>query len=91
MHQVSARQGNLVASNRIDQWTAEVEAMPSSRTVPMTLEALRDSQRQCWKQKCTLCGSEPGVSSNELHLRARVRELESQLRQLEAQLATQRS
>ena len=53
----------------------------------MTLEALRDSQRQLWRQKCTICGTEPGVSPNELHLRARVRELEVRLKELEAQLA----
>jgi len=53
----------------------------------MTLQALRESQRQLWKQKCTLCGAEPGASAHEVHLRARVRELELRLRELEAQVA----
>jgi hypothetical protein len=65
--------------------------MRSTRPVPMTLQALRESQRQLWKQKCTICGSEPGGSTTELHLRARVRELEWQLKELEAQLASRRS
>lgn len=59
----------------------------STRPVPMTLDALRDSQRQLWRQKCTICGAEPGASTNELHLRARVRELELRVKELEAQLA----
>lgn len=57
----------------------------------MTLQALRESQRQLWKQKCTLCGAEPGTSTAEHHLRARVRELEWRLKELEAQLAATRS
>lgn len=65
--------------------------MRSSRAVPMTLQALRDSQRQLWRQKCIICGAEPGGSTTELHLRARVRELEWQLRELEAKLAATRS
>jgi len=65
--------------------------MSSVRAVPMTLQALRESQRQLWKQKCTICGAEPGGSATEIHLRARVRELEWQLRELEAQLASTRS
>lgn len=59
----------------------------STRPVPMTLQALRDSQRQLWKQKCTICGAEPGPSVTESRLRARVRELEGRLKELEAQLA----
>lgn len=65
--------------------------MRSDRAAPMTLEALRDSQRQLWRQKCTNCGCEPGASSSELHLRARVRELEWQLKELEAQINARRS
>ena len=65
--------------------------MRSTRPVPMTLQALRESQRQLWKQKCTICGAEPGAGTTELHLRARVRELEWQLKELEAQLAATRS
>ncbi len=65
--------------------------MRSARPAPMPLQALRESQRQLWKQKCTFCGSEPGASVTELHLRARVRELEWRLSQLEAQLAATRS
>jgi hypothetical protein len=57
----------------------------------MPLQALRESQRQLWKQKCTFCGSEHGASTSERHLRARVRELEWQLKELEAQLAAKRS
>jgi hypothetical protein len=57
----------------------------------MTLEALRDSQRQLWRQKCTNCGCEPGASSSELKLRARVRELEWQLKELEAKINATRS
>ena len=65
--------------------------MRSDRAVPLTLEALRDSQRQLWRQKCTNCGCEPGASSSELKLRARVRELEWQLKELEAQINATRS
>ena len=61
--------------------------MRSSRPVPMTLQALRESQRQLWKQKCTICGAEPGVGTEEAHLRARVRELEWRLKELEQQIA----
>jgi hypothetical protein len=61
--------------------------MHSARLTPITLQALRDSQRQLWKQKCTLCGAEPGAA--ELHLR--IRELERQLEELQAQLAARRS
>jgi hypothetical protein len=59
--------------------------------MPMTLQALRESQRQLWKQKCAICGAEPGASASELHLRARVRELEWQVRELQSQLAASRS
>ena len=65
--------------------------MRSARLGPMPLQALRESQRQLWRQKCTICGSEPGASASELHLRAQVRELEGRLRDLEAQLAASRS
>jgi hypothetical protein len=65
--------------------------MRSARAVPMTLQALRESQRQLWRQKCTICGSEPGASASELHLRARVRELEDQLKALEARITANRS
>jgi hypothetical protein len=64
--------------------------MHSARLTPITLQALRESQRQLWKQKCT-CGAPPGASTVELQLRARVHELEEQLRELEAQLASKRS
>jgi len=64
--------------------------MRSERAMPMTLQALRDSQRQLWKQKCA-SGSEPGASATELQLRARVWELEWRLRELEAKLASPRS
>lgn len=63
--------------------------MRSDRPEPMTLQALRESQRQLWKQKCTFCGSEP--CATDVDLRARVRELEWQVRALEAQLAATRS
>jgi hypothetical protein len=65
--------------------------MRNARLAPMPLQALRESQRQLWRQKCTICGSEAGASASELHLRARVRELEGRLRELEAQLDASRS
>lgn len=70
-------------------WIAEVVAYmrSSTRPVPMTLQALRESQRQLWKQKCTICGTEPGGSTNELRLHARVRELELRIKELEEQVA----
>ena len=61
--------------------------MRSSRSSPVTLESLRDSQRQMWKHKCTACGSEPRAAATELELRARVRELEWKLRDLEEKLS----
>ncbi|HWU88030.1 MAG TPA: hypothetical protein VN253_12175 [Kofleriaceae bacterium] len=61
--------------------------MASPRQAPVTLEWLRNSQRQMWKHKCTTCGSEPRGIATELELRARVRELEWQLKDLEAKLA----
>jgi hypothetical protein len=64
--------------------------MHSARLMPITLQALRESQRQLWKQKCT-CGAPPGESTVERRLHARIRELEEQLRGLEAQLAAKRS
>jgi len=64
--------------------------MHSARLTPITLQALRESQRQLWKQKCT-CGAPPGATTTELELRARVLELEEQLKALEAQLAAKRS
>lgn len=65
--------------------------MRSARLVPVTLQALRESQRQLWRQKCTSCGAEPGASATERDLRARVRELEGRIEGLEAQLAATRS
>ena len=65
--------------------------MHSARLTPITLQALRESQRQLWKQKCTFCGSEPGASATELQLRVRVRELEERLKALEAQVVAKRS
>jgi hypothetical protein len=65
--------------------------MRNVRLEPITLQALRESQRQLWRQKCTSCGSESGASSAEVQLRARVRELEWRLRELEEQLAATRS
>lgn len=64
--------------------------MHSARLMPITLQALRESQRQLWKQKCT-CGAPPGASTAERQLHDRIRELEEQLRELEAQLAAKRS
>lgn len=61
--------------------------MRSSRLTPITLQALRESQRQLWKQKCTSCGADATSSHGEHHLRSRVEELEGRLRELEAQLA----
>ncbi len=65
--------------------------MRSERPAPMTLQALRESQRQLWKQKCTFCGADPGAGATDVDLRARVRELEWQIKALEAQLAATRS
>jgi hypothetical protein len=65
--------------------------MRSARAMPMTLQALRESQRQLWKQKRTRYGSEPGAGTTEPQLRARLWELEWRLKELEAQLASQRS
>lgn len=67
------------------------EGMSDERPAPVTLEWLRNSQRQMWRHKCTVCGCEPRAIATELELRARVRELEWQLRDLEAKLATGRS
>jgi hypothetical protein len=61
--------------------------MADSRLAPVTLERLRDSQREMWKHKCEVCGSEPRAIATELELRARVRELEWQIRDLEEKLA----
>ena len=61
--------------------------MRDSRLTPITLQALRESQRQLWKQKCTSCGADASTHLSEHHLRARVQELESRLRELEAQLS----
>ncbi len=59
----------------------------STRPVPTTLQALRESQRQLWKQKCTICGTGARGSTNELRLHARVRELELRIKELEEQVA----
>jgi hypothetical protein len=67
------------------------EDMGSERAAPVTLEWLRNSQRQMWRHKCTVCGCEPRAIATELELRARVRELEWQLRDLEAKLGAGRS
>lgn len=59
-------------------------AMRSVRPTPPPLQVLRDSQREMWKPRCAVCGGEDAAAHA---LRARVRELESQLRELEARLA----
>jgi hypothetical protein len=58
---------------------------PSS---PLSLEVLRDSQRAQWKGRCVRCGAAPlQGGATEVELRARVRQLELRVQQLEAQLA----
>lgn len=56
-----------------------------ARGTPRTIQDLLDQQRTLWRQPCPSCGHEPGVATREeLALRARVRELEGRLRELEA-------
>jgi hypothetical protein len=57
-----------------------------SRSTPVPLQALRDSQRELWKQKCLACGTDARSIATELELRARVRELEWRLKDLEDKL-----
>ena len=62
-----------------------------TRSTPVPLQALRDSQRELWKQKCNACGTEARSIAIELELRARVRELEWRLKDLEAKLGQAQS
>ena len=65
--------------------------MRTSRPTPITLQTLRDSQRELWRPRCTACGAEPRAAAfHEIELRDRVRELEQRVQELESALATTR-